>query len=92
MDDNKFIEEFSKVKNYPSLSRLLASIILIAGMVISFILKMPFLIFPFGFISGFTIYHMAKKYKCPNCNAFLWNVKDKKNMKNCPKCKVEIQK
>ncbi len=80
------MSSFDKVKNYPTLalSILLGSIVL--GIILTFLIRNPLILLPFAFIGGLVYYKLAVNYRCPHCGSHLWFVKDKKNMKNCPKC------
>lgn len=77
---------FNKVKNYPTNATFIIILFIALGAIMSFYFRSPFLIFPFAFVGAFIYYQMAIRYICPHCKAFLWFVKDKKNLKECPKC------
>lgn len=81
---------FDKVRHYPALALgiLIGSIAL--GILLTFLLKNPLILLPSAFIGGVFYYKLATRYKCPHCKAHLWYVKDKKNMKNCPKCGADL--
>ncbi|MGO4988400.1 hypothetical protein ACTQ46_09085 [Gallicola sp. Sow4_E12] len=81
---------FDKVRHYPALALgiLIGSIAL--GILLTFLLKNPLILLPSAFIGGVFYYKLATRYKCPRCEAHLWYVKDKKNMKNCPKCGADL--
>lgn len=85
------MNSFDKVKNNPSNAILILAGSILLGIVLSFLIKNPIILFPFAAAGGFVYYKMAMDYKCPHCEAYLWYVKDKKNMKNCPKCGGSLQ-
>lgn len=87
----KIMKSFDKVKNYPANAVFILTGSIILGIALSFLFKNPFVIFPFAIAGGYVYYKMAMDYKCPHCEAYLWYVKNKKNMKNCPKCGGSLQ-
>lgn len=91
MTDKETMDKFKKIRNYPTNSIFFSILIIIAGIVLSLIFRQPFIVLIFGIIAGFVYYNFAKKYKCPNCDAFLWNIPNKKEMVNCPKCNKKLQ-
>lgn len=72
-------------KKYPERANKYLFLSLLVGIVLTFLLRNPFVILPAGLVGAFLYYQMAKKYRCPHCGVYLWNFR-KEELKKCPSC------
>lgn len=90
-DDSVTLLEFQKIKSYPLIAKISLILGIVLGTIAFLMTKDLFKLFLFIGI-GIAIYiYLAFNYRCPDCRAFLWNIRNSKRIKRCSKCQAQIR-
>ncbi|MDO5717629.1 MAG: hypothetical protein Q4P34_01470 [Tissierellia bacterium] len=90
-DDSITVLEFQKIKYFPKLAIISLLIGFVLGIVAYYFTKKVSFIFAFTLIGVAVYIFLAWRYRCPDCNCFLWFLKDKSRIKRCPKCQALLR-